>query len=197
MKKGIGDEEQANIIGINISLTDGEPSSSVTFTVPTNGAPAGERCLLASGDKCRQGDFGTEGEGVGEFVGPHSVAVDQVTGDVYVLDPGRKKEVVQVYSAGSEHHIGGFGEKSSESLGGAPGSSPEKVREPVSIGVDSLGDVFVVDDGESASGSESRVMVFRPVVPGNMKNMCMVGRLRGNVGVSHRMLRLVQGMMFM
>ena len=110
---------------------------------------------------------GHEGEGAGEFVLPQGISVDQVTGDVYVLDTGRKGGVVQVFSGDGKVLVSSFGARGS--------SGPEELRFPHKDGVavDSVsGRVFVVDHSGSA---EARVVVFRREGAGMS--------LKGNLGL--------------
>jgi DNA-binding beta-propeller fold protein YncE len=153
----IGDEEQSSIVPVNKGLTGGVPSSSVTLKVEQEGEPGFEDCVRAAGDVCRPGRRVAHGEGVGEFGVPQRIAVDQVTGDVYVLDTERSSGVVQVFSSDGGHLITSFGVRGNSPLSG---ESPERIRVPQSIAVDSSGNVYVGDGG--LSGLEARVMVFQP-----------------------------------
>jgi hypothetical protein len=105
-------------------------------------------------------------EGPGGFGVSEGIAVDQKTGDIYVLNRSRKTEVVEVFSADGEF-IGSFGEGNSNE---PVTKNPEVIHVPRGIAVDSSGDVYVVD---GASGEE-RVMVFRPKTPGDFREYIYV-----------------------
>jgi DNA-binding beta-propeller fold protein YncE len=131
------------------------------------GEPAFEDCVVANGDVCRKLSSGVQGGNPGEFVEPRSVAVDQVSGDVYVLDSEHPK-VVQVFTADGERTGIEFGENTAEKLGevGEPEKNPEELRAPNAtaselegIAVDPEGDSYIVNAGVSAK-QESRVSVF-------------------------------------
>jgi DNA-binding beta-propeller fold protein YncE len=171
----LGDQQQTNLVPINESLTGGVPESSAKFEKITEGAPAFESCILANGDMCRR--KGAKGTGQGAFSFPQSVAVDQSTGDVYVLDPGRSQGVVQVFSRDGVF-ISQFGEL------GAPGEPveedhPERIQRPNGIAVDSSGDVFISADPTTGKvvGEEARVMVFKPESPGDYEHYVYAGRV--------------------
>jgi hypothetical protein len=165
---GMGDEEQLSIECNNENLVGGQPSSSVKCLKIKEGAQAFEDCVVASGDVCRgPSGGGTSGR---EFETPQSVAVDQSTGNVYVLDHERIHGVVRVFSADGEKQIATFGEKTLEPLEEPIGSgekNPAELRYPESIAVDTAGNVYISDEGAAShSGVESRIAVFSPVTPG-------------------------------
>src|ERR1700691_1808623 len=133
-----------------------------------------EDCIHANKDVCTQG---RAGEGEGQFGLPQRVAVDQTTGDVYVLDRERNTGVVQVFSADGEHLVSSFGEISGATLSEG---SLEKIRKPLSIAVDSSGNVYVGDSG--VNPLEGRVMVFQPKAGSEYKEYKYTGELaRGHV----------------
>jgi hypothetical protein len=112
------------------------------------------------------------GAGVVQFSEPRGVAVDQATGDIYVLNAGRAEgegAAVQVLSAGGAL-IGSFGVH-----GGGPkepvSSHPELIRSPLGIAVDDTsGDVYIAENDENRVPNEGRVMVFKPVVPSDFSH---------------------------
>ncbi|HTA15368.1 MAG TPA: hypothetical protein VK781_10985 [Solirubrobacteraceae bacterium] len=135
-----------------------------------SGAREYQRCgpAEALNTVCNEGEGGGQfGEGAGELADPDAIAVDPVTGDVYVEAAGRQNGVVQVFSDEGEI-IGSFGEKGT--------GSPEKIQSPGGgIAVDASGDVYLIDSGE-ASGYGPRVMEFRPESPGDYKSYVYAGR---------------------
>jgi DNA-binding beta-propeller fold protein YncE len=134
-----------------------------------------EDCVLANGDVCKTTEsFGVAGEGSSQFVEPLGIAVDQTTGDVYVLDGHRRTGVVQVFSSDGKQLIASFGEMSHEPVA----VEPEKIEGPLGIAVDASGDVYVVDDRFRGGdfGPEARVMVFDPVSGSEYKQYVYAGR---------------------
>lgn len=134
------------------------------------GTPAFETCFPSRGDVCKNYSVPTHGpgedEGPGQFVEPAGVAVDQATGDVYVLDSERVSDVVQVFGPAGEY-IGGFGERGTH--GEKVAMAPSKIHYPhvAGIAVDDTGNVYIVDtDTSGIHNAESRVMVFKPHVQG-------------------------------
>jgi hypothetical protein len=125
------------------------------------GEAAHATCLVEAVDR--------RSEGLGEIEEPEGVAVDQATGDVYVFNRGREKGAVQVFAASGEP-VGGFGENYLK-FGEEPiAASPEKFHETFKhgrISVDDSGNVYIADFQNRNSGSESRVMVFKPKSPGD------------------------------
>ena len=118
------------------------------------------------------------GEGAGEFLRPTGIAVDQATGDVYVLDENDggngRVGVVQVFNADGEL-IGGFGERGRGSFSTTPDLLHES--EESGIAVDSSGDVYISDREEfSARLPEERVMVFKPVAGSEYKSYAYAGQ---------------------
>src|SRR4029077_13741999 len=103
---------------------------------------------------CTEGE-GRPGEGTGQFISPQGIAVDQTTGNVYVLDVARKNSVIQVFNPDGKELIASFGERGSK-------EKSEQIKNPrKSIAVDSLGDVYIVDEA-NGEAKNARVMVFRP-----------------------------------
>ncbi len=101
--------------------------------------------------------FGTEGSGVGQFVGPWGIAVNQGTGDVYVTDQGNSR-VQEFNSSGEFMQMFGWGVKNgsaelqictSECRAGIAGSGAGQVYTEAGVAVDSSGDVWVADYGNN------------------------------------------------
>jgi hypothetical protein len=110
------------------------------------------------------------GEGPGQFPKPIGVAVDQTTGNVYVVDQSRKQGVVQVFNPDGSVLIGSFGERG---IGGETfAQGPGKVHRsnPAGIAVDDSGTVYLSDAKGSFGpdrSEEFRVMRFEPESPGD------------------------------
>ncbi len=129
-------------------------------------------CILAFGAGSAQallvhtGSFGSAGTGAGEFSTPTGVAVDQTSGDVYVIDSGNSR--VEKFDA-SGNFILAFGKGVDQTTGGdvctatsgdtcqagTNGSSAGEFSSPAFVAVDnsagaSAGDVYVGDTGDSA-----------------------------------------------
>ena len=95
---------------------------------------------------------GISGSENGEFVEPQGIAVDQETGDVYVMDMARASGVVQEFSA-TGTYITSFGEKGS--LGAEDIERSAGDRNDIAVGQG--GDVYISDEGVTHG---PRVMVF-------------------------------------
>jgi hypothetical protein len=112
---------------------------------------------------------------------PGAVAIDQATGNVYVLihraASGSPKQVL-VYSPDGSNVIASFGEQASENT--SIEASPEKLHVYSRIAVDSLGTVYVTDAGytgaKESGGQHSRVMVFKPQTPGDYEHYVYSGQ---------------------
>lgn len=123
---------------------------------------------------CEQERVGSSGEGAGEFSRLKGIAVDESTGNVYVLNAKRQHGVVEVFSADGSELIASFGEM------GAPGETieegPERIHENIShdaLAVDDSGTVYVSD---LTSGFEGRVMRFNPESPADYEHYVYAGR---------------------
>ena len=114
----------------------------------TTGASEYQVCEVES--ECQEN--GLSGEEAGEFVEPQGIAVDQETGDVYVLDAGRSTGVVQKFSAAGVL-IASFGARGSGAAEDIQHSAGD--RNDIAVGKEGL--VYVTDEG-TAHGP--RVMVF-------------------------------------
>ena len=110
--------------------------------------------------------FGSPGSGAGQFSSPQGVAIDQSTGDVYVVDAGSFR--VEKFDS-SGNFVLAFGQGVDETTGGdvcaaatadtcgpgTRGSDPGEFSAPLFIAVDnssgpSSGDVYVGDTGDDA-----------------------------------------------
>ena len=103
---------------------------------------------------------GSEGPFLGEFKGPHGIAVNQTTGNVYVVDEGNNR-IVELNSSGESIRTFGWdvkpgGEGSNEfqvctsyCKAGTAGSGIAQFKEAKGIAVDSSGDVWVADYGNN------------------------------------------------
>jgi DNA-binding beta-propeller fold protein YncE len=117
-------------------------------------------------------------EDPGELVEPRGVAVDQATGDVYVLNEGRKHGAIQVFSPDGEY-VGAFGQQT-EQYEPISASDPElfyptNVR-GAAIAVGPAGEVYVVD--ARLKPEEERVLVFEPAMLGDYGDYVYAGRSR-------------------
>lgn len=152
-----------------------------------NGAEEYQRCGPAYAAEPRPaGTFATcassasgLGEEVGHFTVPSSVAVDQATGYVYVLNvpfPKRMRHLVEVFTATGNPVGQGFLEAAErpESIA----QTPEKLHEPNesagAIAVDDSGVVYLNDhDFNGVEGEpQARVMSFEPCTPGDYEHYC-------------------------
>ncbi len=97
--------------------------------------------------------FGTQGAGEGELQDPTGAAVNEESGDVYVVDPGGERVEIYRPAGGGYEYVSEF-----------------KVRSPSAIAVDnstsasdpSRGYVFVVGAEEKASTERDLVYVYSP-----------------------------------
>jgi hypothetical protein len=135
----------------------------IVTEIVNQGSPAFEDCVIANGDICRKPKyFGTRGGSPGEFFSPRSVAVDQATGDVYVLDPSEHPtNAVQVFTTSGERTGVECIGSTTEKLGKVEETekNPEMLRDPTGIAVDTDGNLYIVDQGTSYK-EESRIAVF-------------------------------------
>jgi hypothetical protein len=129
---------------------------------------------------------GFPGEGRGQFSEPWGVAVDQSTGNVYVLDAKRQKESIQVFSADGSQVMAGFGEQAkhtsfpepAESIEEGPGRFHRLSVNRQGIAVDDTGRVYVsdIDFPESNPPHHRRIMTFDPASPGDYEHYVYRGR---------------------
>ena len=141
------------------------------------------------------------GEQSGNFPELGGVAVDQATGDVYVLNkpsPGyREHHLIEIFSPTGQAIGEGFGDRgrsqpatSAESIAEGPQNLHEQgIAELDGIAVDDSGVVYVLDrDFTERLGTQvSRVMSFEPAQAGNYEHYVYAGQAkditdpRGNV----------------
>ncbi|HEX5309577.1 MAG TPA: hypothetical protein VFW38_10920 [Solirubrobacteraceae bacterium] len=136
--------------------------------------------------------FGPEGgEQVGNFTGLGGVAVDQATGDVYVLNTGgndRKHHLIEIFTATGTPVGEGFGDATREfpAPGESISESPEKLHElnfpeQDSLAVDDTGTVYVTDhdyQNISTPPGEARLMCFEPEIAGSYEDYRYCGQGR-------------------
>jgi hypothetical protein len=173
----------------NIDLAGGAPSSSVTVKTVSPGGTGYETCRPDDGDTCppSHGNPPFVEDGIGHFEGPNGVAVDQSTGDVYVVNevigknsqPHREHDLIEVFSADGSKVIARFGdaEENQERFD----VDPEKLRPVNSIGyrniaIDESGKIYLTDYVAGVEGFEQRVMCFRPESPGDYEHYVYCGR---------------------
>ncbi len=99
------------------------------------------------------GTFGSEGTGNGQLAGPAGVAVNEATGDVYVVDKGNNR--VQYFTAAGSYlgQFDGSGANLTVEGQAAPTgkfSAPQGVAVDNDPGSPSFGDVYIADDGHEA-----------------------------------------------
>ncbi len=129
------------------------------------------------------------GEQVAQFNELSGVAVNQATGDVYVLNspnPGvREKHLIEVFSATGTPIGEGFGDWGRKAPFPSEGitEGPEKLHEQSigeedGIAVDEAGTVFVIDrDFAGAPGThQARIMSFEPVLAGDYEHYVYAGQ---------------------
>ncbi len=149
------------------------------------GPPEYERCGPAGepGKKCSARSSGVNGEGVGQVTSPLGIAVDQQTGDVYVLNGDsiqREHHLIQVFTADGQPIGNGFGDRSA--FGATFAETPEQLHESLKgngIAVSDSGTVYVADRKGAIPGSPSeefRVMTFKPGIPNDYESYAYTGR---------------------
>jgi NHL repeat len=92
--------------------------------------------------------FGSEGSGPGQFLQPGALAVNDATGDVYVIDRGNAR--VEVFNSKGEYLSAFNGSATpAKAFGWAPGKSEASIAvdNSTSPSDPSRGDVYVVDTG--------------------------------------------------
>lgn len=161
--------------------------------VATDNANEFERCgpdgepahpVCSAGEEPFAG--GSSGEGIGQFSVPLGVSVDQITGDVYILNgvtSNRTHDLVEVFSADGTQAIVRFGDLGA--FGETFAEGPEELHSPLPAGiaVDDSGTVFVADrNGHVAN--EWRIMVFEPENPGDFSHYSYAG-ISDDIADSH------------
>jgi hypothetical protein len=128
---------------------------------------------------------GSQGEGVDSLFLALGIAVDQTTGNVYVLntpqaDNGsggyhREHNLIQVFSPDGSQLIASFGDMAAE--GETIEVGPEKLHNATDSGfaVDDTGTIYVTDFGGGGPGPY-RVMSFKPQSPGDYEHYVYAGR---------------------
>jgi DNA-binding beta-propeller fold protein YncE len=154
-------------------------------------APAGERsggyercgsAGEASHPTC--GADGIGGDGLGQFYEPNGIAVDQATGNVYVMNQafpsgGQDQGMIQVFSPDGSQILAKFG-------GAAAFTEPFDVNPQLirsnrerGLAVDNSGVVYVLDRKVGTSenpGNDFRIMTFEPENPGQYEKYRYAGR---------------------
>jgi hypothetical protein len=134
-----------------------------------DGEAAHPACMTENGDTLGN-------EGTGQIFAPRAVAVDQATGNVYVLNDhyqSRLHNLIQVFSPDGSQLIAAFGNA------GEPNESieagPENLHNTIGGGfaVDASGAVYVAD---LATGTPGRTMVWKPQSPGDFGHYTYTGR---------------------
>ena len=119
--------------------------------------PANDRVQEFSAAGTLMTTFGTEGSGVGQFIGPWGIAVNQSTGNVYVTDQGNNR-IQEFKSSGEFIEMFGWGVKNgsaelqvclSECRAGIAGSGGGQVYNEAGVAVDSSGNVWLADYGNN------------------------------------------------
>jgi hypothetical protein len=170
---------------VNVSLVGGIPSSSVAVKTLNSGATGFERCRPANGDVCTPpspGGSNVQEEGVGLFFGPAGVAVDQSTGDVYVLNETnfeashrREHNLIEVFSADGSEVIARFGDAGvyGETFDEGPAKLYYPSSTPSRIVADDTGKVYLTAESQNEL---RRVMCFQPESPGDYQHYVYCGR---------------------
>jgi hypothetical protein len=132
-----------------------------------------------------QAPFG--GEEPGHFNCLISVAVNQATGDVYVLNVSvenrKQHHLVEVFTANGVPLGAGFGDfgrflPTRESIAEGPGNMHEQfAHTTMSIAVDDAGKVYLTDsDFSGVPNPQSRIMSFEPQTPGDFEHYVYSGQ---------------------
>ncbi len=109
------------------------------------------------------GSFGASGSGPGQFSGPSGVAVNEETGDVYVVDKGNNR--VQEFNATGSAVLGEFNGAASPTgaFSGPEGVAVDNSANPLDP---SKGDVYVVDAGHEVVDKFSAAGVYEGQLKG-------------------------------
>ena len=152
-------------LAVNVNGTGGVPVGTVYRVGRGFGNPGVTR-------------YGPRGELLGHwgvFGSVEGVAVDQSTGNVYVLKGNNSGDLIDVYNADGSELIASFGEKAA--VGETVNESPEKIHTVFasSLAVSSSGDVYVADAPSGESGAW-RVMAFEPQAPNDFSHYVYAGQ---------------------
>jgi hypothetical protein len=147
--------------------------------------------------ECRRATGTRKGEHPGQFSEPLGVAVDQVTGDVYVLNARtessgapRQRHLVEVLTAKGELVGEGFGNAADRSS-----TPPKSIAETPSelhlgegaLAVDSSGTVYLYDEDyrQVENPSPPRLVSFEPCVADDYANYCYAAGKDIDAQISH------------
>ena len=170
----------------DIDLAGGVPSAAVAvvrIVDPNEGRY--ERCRPFAGDVCippPESGVASGGEETGHFEFPEA-AVDQATGNVYVLNTRsvrRGHHLVEVFTATGAPVGEGFGDAAgsaaSESIAEEPAKLHEMETYETTIAVNEAGTVYLNDkDYTGITDAQSRVMSFEPEAPGDYEHYVYAG----------------------
>ncbi len=177
--------------GWGIGKSAGEPLPEFQRCGPAYAAeprPAGTFPTCRPPNVSGLGQLG--GEQAGNFAAPEGVAVDQATGDVYVLNlvqhGFREHHLIEVFTPTGQAVGAGFGDEgrstpsnSPESIAEGPQNLHEQgIAESDGIAVDDTGSVYVIDrDFAGLIGShQARVMSFEPSQSGDYEHYAYAGQ---------------------
>lgn len=84
----LSQENVAQLGTVNVGLSGGTPTTAITIGTTISGESGFEICNPAAGDACKGGASGAAN---GAMNAPQGIAVNQVSGDVYVTDQGNRR----------------------------------------------------------------------------------------------------------
>ena len=135
-----------------------EFSSSGSFIEGVGwGVSNGEAKLQTCTTSCKAG---IAGSGEGQFANPESIAVNQSTGNVYVVDGNTANSLVQELSP-TGAFIASFG---------GPGSGAGQLKDPHGVAIDSNGNVWIADAENNRVEEFSSSGAFTEVVGWGVSN---------------------------
>ena len=159
------------------SAAEGAPSSGYQRCGPALATEPAANTYHACRTPEAVASFGPDEEPFqyGHFNGPGGVAVDQASGNVYVLNKSnaqRQKNLVEVFTA-TGTGIAHFGEIASGTIAESPGKIHNLLIETeIAIAVDEAGTVYLTDK----DGIQSRAMSFEPCTPEVFETYCYAGQ---------------------